>query len=349
MRIDLRSDTVTRPTEAMRAAMAAAEVGDDTFKEDPTVARLERRMAELTGKEAGLFVPSGHMGNQLCLRAHSQPGDSVVCHGGSHIVAYESGAMCALAGLQPFTIDSQDGTFSSAQVRSRLQPDNIHNPRNRIVALENTHNRCGGTVWPLQQLRGVCADAKSLGLAVHIDGARLWNACVATGTQPFDWLGDADSVSMCFSKGLGAPVGSAIAGSREFIERCRFFRKQFGGQMRQAGVLAAAALYAIEEHWPRMHEDHENAKLLAEMLDGVGFLFCQTPQTNIVMINIQVDGPLAKDLVVKIAEKGIDLFAIGDKRIRAVTHLDVSKEEVRQAGELIQQLVTEMGEQYISM
>jgi threonine aldolase len=340
MPIDLRSDTITRPTAAMRAAMAAAEVGDDTFKEDPTVARLERRMAELTGKEAALFVPSGHMGNQLCLRAQSQPGDSVICHSGSHIVAYETGAMCALAGLQPFTIDTEDGTFTSSQMRSRLQPDNIHNPRNRIVALENTHNRCGGTVWPLQHLRAVCADAKTLGLAVHIDGARLWNACIATGTQPSDWLADADSVSMCFSKGLGAPVGSAIAGSRELIERARFFRKQFGGQMRQAGVLAAAALHGIEQHWTRMREDHEHAKLIAEMVDGAGPLRCRTPQTNIVMVD--VEGMTGADLVARLAAQDVHVFALGEKRVRVVTHLDLSREDVRRAGEVFQQVISKV-------
>jgi threonine aldolase len=245
--------------------------------------------------------------------------------------------MCALSGLQPFSIDSEDGTFSTAQVRAKLQPDNIHNPRNRVVALENTHNRCGGTIWPLQQLREVCGSARSLGLAVHIDGARLWNACVATGTQPSDWLAQACSVSMCFSKGLGAPVGSAVAGDREFIDQCRFYRKQFGGQMRQAGVLAAAALYAIEHHWPRMAEDHVNAKLLAEMLDGAGPLRVKMPQTNIAMIDI-ADGLTAADFAKAAAAQDLHVFAIGPSRVRAVTHLDVSTDDVRKAAAIFQQL-----------
>jgi threonine aldolase len=335
MPIDLRSDTITRPTEAMRRAMAAAEVGDDTFKEDPTVLRLQARVAELTGKPAALFVPSGHMGNQLSLRAHSQPGDSVVCHSGSHIVAYETGAMCALAGLQPFTIDTPDGTFTTEQVRERLQPLNIHNPKNRIVALENTHNRCGGTIWPLQQVQDLGRFAHELGLVVHMDGARLWNACVATGTQPADWLAEADSVSLCFSKGLGAPVGSMIAGETEFIERCRFFRKQFGGQMRQAGVLAAAALHGLEHHWPRMAEDHANATLLADMLADSPGLSVAAPQTNIVMIDVMAPDVSAPQVVATIGEEDVHMFAIGPQRLRAVTHLDVSTEQVRQAGEVI--------------
>ena len=338
MPIDLRSDTLTRPTEAMRRAMAEAEVGDDTFKEDPTVLRLEARMAELTGKQAALFVPSGHMGNQLCLRSLSQPGDSVICHSFAHLVAYETGAMCALSGLQPFPIDSQDGTFTPEQVERRLQPVNIHNPKNRIVALENTHNRCGGTVWPLDLVRDLGRFAHGRGLAVHMDGARLWNACVATGTRPSDWLGEVDTVSMCFSKGLGAPVGSAIAGGAELVERARFFRKQFGGQMRQAGVLAAAALHGIEHHWRRMAEDHANAKALAAMINECDALRCQAPQTNIVIAEVTAPGVTASQLVAALAEHDVHVFAVADRRVRAVTHLDVSAEQVLQAGEAFQRV-----------
>jgi threonine aldolase len=333
MPIDLRSDTLTRPTEAMRRAMAAAEVGDDTFKEDPTILRLEARMAELTGKEAALFVPSGHMGNQLCLRSLSQPGDSVVCHTFAHIVAYETGAMCALSGLQPFTIDGDDGTFTPEQVERRLQRVDIHCPRNRIVAMENTHNRGGGTVWPIQRVRDVGRFARGRGLSVHMDGARLWNACVATNTRPSDWLAEVDTVSMCFSKGLGAPVGSAIAGTRDLVERARFFRKQFGGQMRQAGVLAAAALHGVEHHWPRMAEDHANAKALAGMINETGLLRCIPPQTNIVIAEVTTPGITAARVAAALAEHDVHVFAISERQIRAVTHLDVSAEQIRRAGE----------------
>ena len=333
MPIDLRSDTLTRPTEAMRRAMAAAEVGDDTFGEDPTVLRLEARMAELTGKEAALFVPSGHMGNQLCLRSLSQPGDSVVCHSLAHVVAYETGAMCALSGLQPFTIDSTDGTFTPEQVERRLQRVDIHCPRNRVVALENTHNRGGGTVWPLELVRDVARFARSRGLSVHMDGARLWNACVATITTPADWLADVDTVSMCFSKGLGAPVGSAIAGSRDLVERARFFRKQFGGQMRQAGVLAAAALHGVDHHLPRMAEDHANARALAAAINQTGSLRCAAPQTNIVIAEVIAPRISAAQVVEALAKQDVHVFAISERQIRAVTHLDVSAEQVRRAGE----------------
>ena len=336
--IDLRSDTLTRPTEAMRRAMAGAEVGDDTFGEDPTVARLEARMAELTGKEAALFVPSGHMGNQLCLRSLSQPGDSVVCHSLAHVVAYETGAMCALSGLQPFTIDSDDGTFTPEQVERRLQRVDIHCPKNRIVALENTHNRGGGTVWPLKLVAEVGRFAHARGLAVHMDGARLWNACVATNTQPSDWLADVDTVSMCFSKGLGAPVGSAIAGTKDLIDRARFFRKQFGGQMRQAGVLAAAALHGVDHHWQRLAEDHANAKRLASIINHTGLLRCAKPQTNIVIADVTVPGVTAAQVAAELANHDVHVFAISERQIRAVTHLDVSAEQVRRAEEALERV-----------
>jgi threonine aldolase len=334
MPVDLRSDTLTRPTAAMRRAMASAEVGDDTFKEDPTVLRLEARMAELTGKEAALFVPSGHMGNQLCLRALSQPGDSVVCHSSAHIVAYETGAMCALSGLQPFTIRSDDGTFTPEQVEGRLQRVDIHCPRNRIVAMENTHNRGGGTVWPLDRVRDVGRFARGRGLSVHMDGARLWNACVATDTRPSDWLAEVDTVSMCFSKGLGAPVGSAIAGSRDLVERARFFRKQFGGQMRQAGVLAAAALHGVDHHWSRMADDHADARMLAGMINATGLLRCAAPQTNIVIAEVIPPGVAAARVAAALAAHDVHVFAISDRHLRAVTHLDVGADQVRRAGDV---------------
>jgi threonine aldolase len=333
MPIDLRSDTVTRPTAAMRAAMASAEVGDDTFREDPTVLQLQERIADLTGKEAALFVPSGHMGNQICLRVHSGYGNNVICHSGAHIVAFESGSPCALSGLQPLLIETEDGTFSADQVKAKLHPANIHHSRNRIVAMENTHNRCGGAVWPIEKFSAVAEFGHSQGLAVHLDGARLWNACVSSGTEVTHWVQHVDSVSMCFSKGLGAPVGSVIAGSGAFIDEARFVRKMFGGQMRQAGVLAAAALYALENHWQRMTEDHSNAQVLAALIDEASGLSCIPPQSNIVIFDVLDSKVTAAQLVSEVAQDEVQVFAVAPQRIRAVTHLDVTREQCEAAGQ----------------
>jgi threonine aldolase len=336
MPIDLRSDTVTKPGAAMRAAMAAAEVGDDVFQDDPTVNRLEAQVAEVLGKEAALYTPSGTMGNQLCLKAHSRPGDSLIAHAMAHILYYETGAPCAISGLQPWVIDSPDGTFTAEQVDALLKPRNIHHSRNRIVALENTHNRCGGAVWPMERFAGVAAHGREHGLAVHLDGARLWNACAATATQPTDWCRHVDSVSVCFSKGLGAPIGSALAGTREFVEECRFYRKMFGGQMRQAGVIAAAALYALERNRERLVQDHEHARQFAALINDAPGIKAGAPPSNIVMLDITTDGMSAQQLADAVV-KDVWLLPIGPKRLRAVTHLDVSGEDCRRAGEVIAQ------------
>ena len=337
MPIDLRSDTVTRPSAGMRRAMAEAEVGDDVFLDDPTVNRLEQRVAELLGLEAALYVPSGTMSNQLCLRAHSQHGDSVIAHQHAHILLYETGAPCAISGLQPRTVDTPDGTFTPQQVEALVLPGNIHHSRNRIVALENTHNRCGGAVWPLELFRNVRDRAHELGLAVHLDGARLWNACAATNTQPADWSAGLDSASVCFSKGLGAPVGSALAGCREFVENCRFYRKQFGGQMRQAGVIAAAALYALDNNLERIAEDHANAMQLAHLAGQAPGLTVGAPQSNIVMVDTNAAMPAQTLADILHNEHDVWVIAIGSNRIRAVTHLDVTAGQCQAAGLAIQQ------------
>jgi threonine aldolase len=316
----------------MRRAMAEAEVGDDIVKEDPTVNLLEQRVAELTRKEAALYVPSGHMGNQLCLRACSQPGDALIAHVGSHVLHYETGTPCAVSGLTPRVIDTPDGTFTPEQVEVHILPRNIHHARARILSLENTHNRCGGTVWDLEQFRAVCACGHKQGLHVHLDGARIWNACAASGTQPQDWTGYADSINVCFSKGLGAPVGSALAGTEKFVEECRFYRKMFGGQMRQAGIIAAGALYGLEHNLDRLVEDHRNAKLLAQQVDSVPGLKCMRPQSNIVMVDILAEGVTAQQLVDAVAQDVL-LYPVGPRRVRVVTHLDVGKKEMMQAGE----------------
>jgi len=331
--IDLRSDTITRPTPGMRQAMASAEVGDDCFGEDPTVRRLEEYTAELLGVEAALYVASGHMANQLCLRVHGRGGDSVIAHAYSHIFEYESGAPSAVSGLAPRFIDTPDGTFTAVEVRELLQPRDIHHSRNRIVTIENTHNRCGGVPWPLEQFESVCRFTHDNGLIVHLDGARLWNACLATGTELRQWSRWADSTCVCFSKGLGAPVGSALMGSREFVEEARFYRKMFGGQMRQAGIIAAGALYALENNRERLVEDHGNARLLAEKITQAQGLSCNWPQTNIIIIELTERSLLAQQVVDALAEEGVLLFAMGDRKMRVVTHLDVSREQCSQAGD----------------
>jgi threonine aldolase len=337
--IDLRSDTLTKPTDGMRQAIAQAEVGDDTFQEDPTVRRLEERTAEMLDMEAALFVPSGHMANQVCLKVHGRPGDSVIGHIKCHTFEYETGAPSALSGLAPRFIDTADGTFTPADVQEQLTPVNIHHSRNCIVAVENTHNRCGGVVWPIDQFRDVCGFAREQGLAVHLDGARLWNACVATGTELSDWTASVDSAIVCFSKGLGAPVGSALAGSSEFVEEARFYRKMFGGQMRQVGIIAAGALYAVEHHRERLAEDHENAQLLAGMIDDAPGLKCVWPMSNIVVVDVQDHGLPAQQVADEAGKEGVALFAISAHRLRLVTHLDVSTEDCRQAGKALQRVM----------
>ncbi len=339
MPIDLRSDTVTKPCAGMRQAMANAEVGDDVFLGDPTINKLEDRVAEMLGFEAALFVPSGTMGNQLCLRTHSEHGDALIAHEQAHILFYETGAPCALSGLQPRVIPTDDGTFTPAQVEKLVLPENIHHSRNKILALENTHNRCGGTVWPMAQYRDVVDFGRSAGLKVHLDGARLWNACAATSTELTDWTEGLLSVSVCFSKALGAPVGSALAGSREFVERARFFRKMFGGQLRQAGVLAAAVLFAFDNNLPKLPEDHEKCKLLAELIGNAKNTTVVAPQSNILMVDFAtgIDPQVVADRLLE--EHGVWLLAIGPQRIRLVTHLDVSMDDCKRAGEAMQQVM----------
>ncbi|MBN2081002.1 aminotransferase class I/II-fold pyridoxal phosphate-dependent enzyme [bacterium] len=342
MAIDLRSDTVTKPSPAMRQAIATAEVGDDVFLEDPTVIRLEEHTAELLGTEAALFVPSGHMANQLGLRVLGRAGDSVIAHASSHIFEYESGAPSAVSGLAPRFIDTPDGTFAAADVADLLQPRNIHHSRNRIVVIENTHNRCGGVVWPQDQYENVCVFCRDHELSVHLDGARLWNVCAATGTPPSRWASQVESVTVCFSKGLGAPVGSALAGSRAFIDDARFFRKMLGGQMRQVGIIAAGALYALEHNRERLVEDHANAQLFTKLVNEAPGLSCIWPDTNIVVIDVLDHTILAQQIVDDLIAEGVLVLSMGERKIRAVTHLDVSADQCRQAGEIVQRVMQQL-------
>ncbi|MGH7222100.1 MAG: low-specificity L-threonine aldolase, partial [Gemmataceae bacterium] len=305
--IDLRSDTVTRPTPAMRAAMHAAEVGDDVFHEDPTVIRLEEHVAELLGKEAALFVPSGTMSNQICVNAHTHPGDELLCDVNCHIYNYEAGAPAILSGVTCHTLDGEYGILDVTQLEDRIRPDDDHQARTRLVCLENTHNRGGGRIYPFEKIQAIHAWARQHKLMLHLDGARLWNAIVATGITAKQWGGLFDTVSVCFSKGLGAPVGSALVGPREFVTRARRIRKLFGGGMRQAGVLAAAALYALEHHVERLSEDHRNAQVIAKAVADTPGMRLVPPEveTNLIWFRIEREVGTAKDVAAALKERGV--------------------------------------------
>ena len=328
MPIDLRSDTITQPTPAMREAMARAEVGDDVFGDDPTVAWLEDRTAEILGKEAAVFTPSGTMANQLALRAHTEPGDEILVDGNAHIYYYETGAPAALAGVMCRCLPGVRGVFTAADVEAVLRPADQHFSPTKLVCVENTHNRGGGSVWPIERLREIAEVSRAHGLRLHLDGARLWNAAVATGIPERDYAAHFDSVSVCFSKSLGAPIGSALCGTREFIQRARRFRKMFGGGMRQAGIIAAGALHALEHHRARLAEDHANARALAEGLSQLPGLDVKpaSVQTNIVLARVR--NVAAATLARALDEAGVRVLAVGPDTIRAVTSLMVSSEEI---------------------
>jgi threonine aldolase len=342
--IDLRSDTVTRPTPGMRAAMQAAEVGDDVFHEDPSVNRLEERVAALLGKEAALFMPSGTMSNQTCIKAHTQPGDELLCDAACHIYNFEAGGPAVLSGVTCRTIEGQSGILDVSQLQDKIRPANEHLVRTRLVCLENTHNGGGGRVYPMDKVRAIRAWASRHGLAMHLDGARLWNAVVATGIPAREWAALFDSVSVCFSKGLGAPVGSALAGPREFVARARRLRKLFGGGMRQAGVLAAAALYALDHHVERLTEDHQNAQVLARAIASTPGLRLTPPevQTNIVRFEVDPGRGSARDVAGALKERGVLVQAAGPQQLRACAHLDVSAAAAERAADVIHQTVARM-------
>jgi len=344
--IDLRSDTVTAPSEEMRRAMAEAPVGDDVYREDPTIERLQETVAGLLGKEAALFVPSGTMGNQLCLRTLTRPGDEVIAHEDSHILHYEGGSAAALSGLQIRAIPGEAGVFSAEAVAAVVRPDSEHFARTGAVSMENTHNVRGGTIWPIEGMEAVASLARKRGLGVHLDGARLWNAHVATGVALDRYAAAADSVSVCFSKGLGAPVGSALAGSREFVEEARHNRKRYGGAMRQAGIIAAGALYAIEHNVKRLAEDHDNASTLANSLGEVpGLRLTHDVQTNIVIIDVGDLGLDAEKAVSALKDAGVLCGVAGASRVRFVTHLDVDTDSVRKAGGIAVRILADLGKE----
>jgi len=333
MRIDLRSDTVTTPTPAMRKAMAEAEVGDDVYGEDPTVRRLEERAAELLGKEAGLYVPSGTMGNLVAVMTHAPRGGEILVEAEAHVFYYEAGGIAVCAQAIPLTIKGERGFLTPGSVRAALRPSDMHFPPSRLLCLENTHNRAGGTVWPLEQLHAVCDTAHEAGLAVHLDGARIFNAAAYLGRQAAEIASRADSVMFCLSKGLAAPVGSLLVGTRAWIERARRNRKIVGGAMRQAGVIAAAGLVAFEEMIGRLGEDHANARTLGEGLAGTtGFrVDLQWVQTNIVMADVAGTGLPAPEMAARLAEEGVLVNAVDPRRLRFVTHKDVDAGDITRA------------------
>jgi threonine aldolase len=341
--IELRSDTFTRPTAGMRAAMHDAPVGDDVFGEDPSVNLLEERVAGLLGKEAALYVPSGSMSNQIGVRCHTQPGDEMLCDVNCHIYNYEAGAAVVLSGVSPRTLDGEYGILDVSDLEDKVRPINDHMVRTRLVCLENTHNRGGGRIFPLAKIKAIRAWTRQQSLALHLDGARLWNAAVATGIGVRTWADEFDTVSVCFSKGLGAPVGSALAGPREFITRARRVRKLFGGGMRQAGVLAAAALFALDHHIDRLAEDHRNARTLAEAIADTPGLRLTPPdvQTNILII--QVDPKLGTAAAVQknLQEQGVLVLTTGPQTLRAVTHLDVSAAQIERAASVFRGVGTQ--------
>ena len=335
MPTDLRSDTVTRPSKGMREAMARAEVGDDVFGDDPTVLELQRRVARLLGKQAALFVPSGTMANQIAILLHARAGDQVLVGEGAHQMVYEAGAGGAIAGVQ-FAVLGAGGMFDAADIEEAIEPLDSQLPPARLVSVEDTHNRSGGRVWPLERLRAVAEAAKSVGLALHLDGARLLNAAVASGAAAKDRAAPFDTVSLCLSKGLGAPVGSLLAGSEELITRAHRYRRMLGGGMRQVGILAAAGLYALEHNVERLAEDHENARRFAEIVRGrPGLGVSDDIETNIVMIDLEPPARSLPEVFGRLYAEGVLLTPVGKKRLRAVTHLDVDRGACERAAEIL--------------
>jgi len=332
--IDLRSDTVTRPTPGMRRAMAEAEVGDDVYGEDPTIRALEVRVAERLGHEAAVFVPSGTQGNQIAIGVQTRPGEEVILEESSHPFHYENGAISALWGAQPRTIAGKRGIFTPAQIRGASRGNDDHLPRSRLLIIENTHNRGGGTVWKPEVFADAVAAARAVGLLVHLDGARLFNAEVAAGVPASTWARQTDSTTVCFSKGLGAPVGSVLAGSSAFIAEARRLRKRLGGGMRQAGFLAAACLYALDHHVARLAEDHENARVLARRLAEIPGVRIELDrvETNMVYADLPVDAPA---FVTRLRAAGLRVNSVGPHTIRLVCHLDVDRAACERAADVL--------------
>lgn len=338
--IDLRSDTVTKPSAAMRKAMYEAEVGDDVYKEDPTVNKLEKYVAELLGKEAALFVPSGLMGNQICLNVLTNPGDEVICESDAHIFQYESGSPAALSGIQLCQVKGIRGVFSAEQVEPLIRPTSAYYmARSKAIEIENTHNRAGGTINPIDNIKKIRELAEKYNLYTHLDGARIWNASVASGVSPHEYATYFDSISCCLSKGLGAPVGSVIASSSDFINEAFRVRKAWGGGMRQVGIIAAAGLYAVQNNIDRLKEDHEKAKSLAEFLlkTEMADVDLESVQTNILMFSPKTKS--VEDIIANASKEGLLLSTGSVGSIRVVTHMDVGFEDIEEAKKIFERIL----------
>jgi threonine aldolase len=336
--IDYRSDTVTRPTPAMREAMASAPLGDDVFGEDPSINQLEEKCARLFGMEAAVFCPSGTMTNQIAIKCHTQPGDEVICEENSHIYQYEGGGIAFNAGASVKLLSGDRGRITAAQVTAAIQPDDVHRPVSRLVSLENTSNRGGGCCYDFEDIVAIKELCQEKGLALHLDGARVWNAIAAKKENYLRYGNTFDSISVCLSKSLGCPVGSVLLGSRPFIKRARRIRKVFGGGMRQAGSLAAAGIYALDHHIERLEQDHVHAHLLGACLQKRPFVKMLLPvETNIIIFELQ-PGQSAPALVATLKEKGVLGYAISPVRVRLVTHLDISEADIHKTIEIFNSL-----------
>ncbi len=335
MRIDLFSDTITKPTPEMRKFMSEAEVGDEQQKEDPTVNALVEKVCELVGKEDAVFLPSGTMCNQIAFRVYCRPGDEIILDETAHTRHYETGGPAALSGACMYPVQGRRGVFTAAQMEAAVRPTSNHLPRSRVVLIEQTSNLGGGTVWPIETLQSVCISAHRHGLICHMDGARLLNAVAATGLSAKAYCIALDSVWIDFSKGLGAPVGAALAGSREFIEEAWRWKHQFGGAMRQAGIIAAGALYALDHHVDRLTEDHENARLFAEGLAEVNGIEVEPVETNLIFFDVSGLHVTAEDFNAMLMKRGVRVSILGKTRGRAVTHMDVSRAQVEEALKII--------------
>ncbi|MDV2581307.1 threonine aldolase family protein [Alkalibacillus haloalkaliphilus] len=327
--IDLRSDTVTKPTQEMREASFHAEVGDDVYVEDPTVQLLEEKAAEMLGKESALFVTSGVQGNQIAVLTHTNPGNEVILEEESHLFYYEGAAISAFAGVQPRTVKGNRGAMHPADVEAAIRPEDVHLPETGLIVLENTHNRAGGAVIPLETMRATYDVASRHGIPVHLDGARLFNAVAATGISAKEYAQFTDTVQICLSKGLGAPVGSIIAGSQEFISHARKWRKRLGGGLRQVGIIAAPAMIALTEMSKRLHEDHELAKEIEEGIKEAGFELAYPVETNIVIMDVAKTEMNAEQMVEKLEASGIKAVPFGPTLVRFVTHYDVTKKDIK--------------------
>ena len=338
--IDLRSDTVTKPTSAMLAAMFAAEVGDDVFGEDPSINQLEVETAKFLGKEAALYVPSGTMANQIAVRLHCRPGEEILCEQNSHVILWEGGGPAALSGVTCRGLPGEFGVLTLNDLKDQPRPSDIHNVQTKLIWIENTHNRGGGTITSIDTLRAIREWSLSHGLKLHIDGARLWNAAVATGVPMKEWCREADTVSVCFSKGLGAPVGSAIVGDKETITQARRIRKLFGGAMRQAGFIAEACRYALHHHVERLADDHRNAQIIADAVRSTPGLTLvpDRVETNLIWMEVDPSVGTPAEVAARWHEQGVAVAPLGGRTIRAVTHLDVSTKDCERAAEVIRSM-----------